>query len=601
MILKMELKNFMGFNRTVSFGMDTVLSGRNGSHKTTILNAIAFALCGTDAWGTAAPVFMISNETDKMEVIMTTSKTTIHRTLTRKKSSNLKIKINEVWATLNQTQMNEFIGPTQHVLSVINPQFFFSLTHDRQKQLLASILPKKDRADLVVEMLGRPISEFDALTIKTRDPLRAATVFAERRREAERNKAVKEGHVQRIMENITKAQDSLKTFKFAPVSMVQEFEVLDKEKIRFNLDNYSYLNCLSLYKSSLERRDSRVAEIGNAAQTDRSMIPVVETKLKEIALELEAADKSHKNAQDLAAKALAAFREAQDARPQKPASLLLPEGEFCGSCGQPVSKRYREKVIEDLRKTQEEYERSMEEYTFKKNQAGKVCEDVEAQVSKTLARWSELMDLKRTSEYNLEKLKERLDWSAAEIQKLEATGLEKPIAPEKTYSEERWEELNNALSTLEPASTKLKLEEEIKNATLELDTQYEEISNFEEAIKLTGELEEACKAIPEKEMELAAKYLNLEGFTIDLETSGLLISEDGVPYISMSTGQKMCAEISLALHINSICQKTNLMFLDNFELVDVTNADKLRSKLISGGLQIIQTKVTNDDFKEEWA
>ena len=601
MILSVELKDFMGSNRIVTTKTSTVLSGRNGSGKTTILHALAFALCGTDAWGTPAPVFMISNEKDKMEVIVKTDKTTIQRSLTRNKTANLKIMLEGVWVNMNQTQMASLVGPPTHVLAVLNPKYFFSLPHPKQVQLLSSLIPEEDRVELVQAISGEALSRPDEIKIiQSKPPLRAAELFALKRREAENSQRYRDSWLQNLDDRRKEVEAAMKD-GYADPAEEQEYETLKKREAlyRHACDTYR------LRKDAAdEKRDARDAGMKDHAQK----IDTLAEDLRELQSRVVVAERERDAARGENQKAYEASDEARvrcvehvtKNSPKIPHVTDLPSSDHCPRCGQAVSKRYRDSIEAENESIIKEYRRRNQKFENEKEELDAAFEHLRKEQERACASLKAKEMHMSELRHATEKIRNTISFHERELENLKRQVISEPMVPEKDYSPDRLKELEEKLAGLKPSRDLTALCDKLNEYELDKSKVIRDHHGVDKAAAHFLKLEMACKRIPEREMERTKVLFNFSGYSIDTEVKDLVVGAGGTPYSIMSAGQRMCAEISLSLHINSLLEKkVNLVFADDFELVDAGSAESIRERLQAYDVQVIRSKVTNKDFSSE--
>ena len=153
-VKRIELENFKGKNVSFTIGKQNIISGRNGAGKSSIKDALAFAFCGTDSFGTRNPTHLISKDMDSTRVTVLTDKALLTRTLTRKGNGIIKVEINGISSTYNQGQLEASVGKVDTFLSAMIPGYLFDLSEAKRQEVLADVLPKVDRLALLTEMLG---------------------------------------------------------------------------------------------------------------------------------------------------------------------------------------------------------------------------------------------------------------------------------------------------------------------------------------------------------------------------------------------------------------------------------------------------------------
>ena len=591
----------MGCNETVDLGMRTVLKGHNGSHKTTILHAIAFALCGTDAWGNQAPVFMISNEMDKMKVIVQTEKSTIQRSLTRKKSSNLKIKINDVWTPINQTSMVQFIGPIEHILSVLNPKYFFTLSDQKKKTLITNIFPKEDRLKLLEEILGHPVRMVDSIDVQKRDPLRAANVFAERRRSLSHDAAKRDGKASIHKARIEEINSQLSNTVFRNKHDEEHLDLLLKRKAEYESNLKVYMAKNDFVKTVASEWDVKKKELEGKIQTLSEDLKIAEKDVH------DASDKVHFEKLSAVGRegTVQKFRDELDTllstTPQGPTTQSLPSLDHCPTCSQPVSKRHRDRISEENSKVKDEYEKKLFEHSVKIGEARAKLDKVLEILTTEKTKQADAERYRSKCSINYSSIRSNLDAAKRDLEKeTEKASTTPPVAPEKNFSQERIDELEKSMETRVPTNVRDGLLEDLHRHTLALDSLNRDYAGIDENIEYYFKLEEALKRIPEREMALLEKVMSFGDYKLDTEVSGMLTTLSGIPYTMMSSGQKMCAEVNLSIQINeNIPRKITTIFIDDAELVDPEGVAELNRIIKSAHLQCIQTKVCEGKLRSE--
>lgn len=601
MFLSIELIDFMGFNRVVELKTVTSVSGRNGSGKTSVLNALAFALCGTDAWGTPAPTFMISNEKDKMEVIVKTDKTTIKRSLTKKKTHTIKMLLQGVWVDIGQKQMAEIIGPTQHILSVINPKFFFTLTQPKQLQLLSSLISDEDRLDMIQTISGEKINDSREIRdIRTKQPLRVAELYATKRRVCEQKKQYRDNWLKNLEDKRKELEEAMNV-NYANAIDEQELERLKRrdEIYQRECDTYDYRK--EEANEKIKMRDAKLEECSRKIKALSEDLGGVCDRIKSLDNEIEAARQKAMDARKRRLDATVKItNHTKDNYPRQPAFMDLSKNDHCPRCGQAVSKRYRESIEKENKEAQDKFNKEMQAY-----------ENEKADFDKTLCHLAdnhdkavEVLKSKEISSVKLCRQKKEIEDAIAtqkrEYERQAHQSISAPTPPEKDYSVERIKELDESLKGLRPSREMEAISDKLNSIELDKIKILQDHEGIDEALSRYSKLEVACKTVIEKEVENAEKLFKLPCYTISQDVKDMILDEEGTPYTKMSSGQKLCAEMSLSFHINSLLEKKiNIVFLDDVDLIDANRTKEVLKRVKKYDIQIIQSKVTVDDFSSE--
>jgi len=598
MILRVELENFMGCNTTVDLFQETMLKGHNGSHKTTILHAIAFALCGTDAWGNQAPIFMISNETDKMKVIIHTERSVIQRSLTRKKSSNLRLKVNDIWNTINQTDMVGWIGPADHILSVLNPKFFFSLSDDKKKALIVNIFPKVDRLELVESITGFKVKHFDESHITCREPLRAASLFAEKRRDI-----AKRLHTRDMEEGILSSRrEQLETMLglggFATPEEEAELKMLQNRKYQYDLAFAQYITRLEFVREAALSTADRKKELENkivVLSEDLKVAEQADSGAEGSLLNIKLLGRDSAALVGVLKKGLA---KKIDEAPRGIASISLPSKDYCPTCAQPVSKRHRDRIEAENKEAEEDYRVTSDAHNQRIAAARGLLQEAEMGKDKLEQTYRNGMQELGALKFKVDTIRGALESAKQGLEEEENQELKEPKAPEKNFSQERLDELEKSLKDKKPSRSRIEALSERDSLIFKMENIKKEYAGEDDQIEYYFKLEEALKRIPEKEMALLEKVTSFGNYKIDTDVKGLITTKEGIPYTMMSTGQKMCAETLLSLQINTHLQRRmSLIFLDDSELIDPKSMALIMHNIRVDGIQTVRTKVGSCGFQ----
>lgn len=159
--MKLELTHiaitgFKGYKGTVEYDMGyrTVVQGDNGLGKSSIGEAIAWALTGCNIWGNErATTDLVNNKKPKLtevilDLLLDGEPQTIIR---RKKGSSNEVYWNEAKSSTNDIA-REIFKNKDVLLSIVNPYYFPSLAPKNAKQLLSDVLKPVSREDIFVEL-----------------------------------------------------------------------------------------------------------------------------------------------------------------------------------------------------------------------------------------------------------------------------------------------------------------------------------------------------------------------------------------------------------------------------------------------------------------
>lgn len=159
--MKLELTHiaitgFKGYKGTVEYDMGyrTVVQGDNGLGKSSIGEAIAWALTGCNIWGNErATTDLVNNKKPKLtevilDLLLDGEPQTIIR---RKKGSSNEVYWNEAKSSTNDIA-REIFKNKDVFLSIVNPYYFPSLAPKDAKQLLSDVLKPVSREDIFLDL-----------------------------------------------------------------------------------------------------------------------------------------------------------------------------------------------------------------------------------------------------------------------------------------------------------------------------------------------------------------------------------------------------------------------------------------------------------------
>lgn len=158
-IINLKIHEFMGAKGElfIDFSDTTEIIGDNGKGKSLILNAIAFLLCGTDAFGKKIDFSVFDTNTKESfsyveaKVLMDKEEVLLKRTYKVDKKGSTSMQIRKDHAEINQTSWNKICN-RNIVLSMINPKYLSTLKSEDMKNYLLDFLK-----------IGEGINEHDIL------------------------------------------------------------------------------------------------------------------------------------------------------------------------------------------------------------------------------------------------------------------------------------------------------------------------------------------------------------------------------------------------------------------------------------------------------
>lgn len=548
-IKNIEMEEFRSKEKAIyNLHPKTMISGKNGAGKSSIKEALAFVLCGTDSLGGKNPQHLIRREADDkatMKVRILTDKAEIQRSLTRKGNGSIKIIREGVPTTVTQTQLEGMLGPIDVVLSAMIPGYFLGLSAERQSKALADILPEVDREALFEEVAGFPLTKEEVLRygLKRRFDLIAAAV-AQDRRDLEKELARKEGELEG-MKNLKPVEEPQEP---AAIATLSRLNALSREWEDYERKMREYTNYKVRYDRVVDenkRREDRRSEIKAIINTLKEVPPMV---VDDISVQV----------QELLDKKLP--------MPQPPTAMDLPSGDHCSTCGQVVGAKHREKVTKQNEESIAEYERQKQE-AVEHNSA--IQEKINAIYQKENEQKTKAKEIEDENNFVRQK-KKKLEIELASLRPDELPSpMDLPEAPEEEFDvtardraadevDEYRAKKREYVRYLEAKKIVDESSDGIKGVTESLTKEIEHLK----------ELEKYFKLMPEMEMKKQAEFLSMPHVTFEI-TDRIVVSREEVPYGLLSTGYQMRADIEICLKFNELMKRPmNVIFVDNVDLID---------------------------------
>lgn len=152
--MKLILQNFRSYDFfEIEFGDISEITGRTGGGKTSLLEAIVFAIYGRDFYGSTGTDRYIKVGKDEAVVVLTLDTVEIKRILTLK---GQEIYLNGSKAVQGEVELK--YGNIENVLPVINPFYFMGLNDSEKRQLFMKLLPQQDRKKIFIEKYGEKLA-----------------------------------------------------------------------------------------------------------------------------------------------------------------------------------------------------------------------------------------------------------------------------------------------------------------------------------------------------------------------------------------------------------------------------------------------------------
>ena len=178
-ILSLTVKGFKGFSEETAFtfGDLNTITGHNGQGKSSIADAIAFAITGVSFYGGSRLDHLYHKNTRDISVVMEFSDESgaVRRLFRSRVNDNMDIFLDE--RRMTQRDLTIMFGERDLFLSMLNPRYFIDILGARGRDLLERYLP-----DIPKETILAGLSEHNQALLEGQDFL-SAEAFAQKLRE----------------------------------------------------------------------------------------------------------------------------------------------------------------------------------------------------------------------------------------------------------------------------------------------------------------------------------------------------------------------------------------------------------------------------------
>lgn len=665
MIRSITMKDFRGQNKTIQLDHETNLKCVNGGGKSTILEAIVFSLMGCDSNGKKAPIHLISIGAPKCEVIIEMEKSYISRTLNYKsKTGTLKrqMKGNSEWVELGQENLTQVLGDSDTFISTIKPGFFFSrfLTAPKRLQIMSNLLPKVDRLSLFEGLVKGELNEpFDQILEEIYQSFKSQlsqsielkkiiTSSVDSRRKAQNESHRLKGILDLIQERnstplveTSVSEELIKDYKNAlkiKEGELKEWEKYDinckhsekeiarkeqKQKNKKEKDNqfnnytkeiYKILEQISTQFPDFKKEVDRVYPDGvksgivmSLYKNQKENADVLETikKRKEITDRISKIEKELEIEKDFT---LLTHLEAK-IEELKASKVKIPEEDFCGSCGQRITKVLKNKIIKANEEIDLKLKEVKEQHTLEVQKRQTVLElknslRIELSMLSMLPPCDESDIVENEFKYiipdDLHSLyKEIIDITTKsqsllkEIEEIDRDVYEVEVPEEPKFKRPTAEEIENLRKEIQKAELDVETHKKEKEQRQSDRVYFTETKNKQsieiKKVELYAKIEKALEELPTIEINSQKDILkDIEGYEIKVDSDVYLESREGmVPFDLLSYGEhnRICALFSM---------KLDSLKKFKFKTVFIDNAESISEEIKSKDIQIIKAYVTKD-------
>lgn len=548
-IKSIEFENFRGQSKEYLFreGVN-IIEGINGAGKSTIREAMAFVLCGTDSLATRNPQHLLTANTKGCKASVITDKAVITRTLTMAGNGTIKLsRVNGQSMTLTQTELETILGSTDLVLSVINPGYFINLPIDKKNKIISEILPiNKDelfeRLAVGIKLDDLEKQKYDYN--KKRSNIVATAVAADRRMiENEYNKLTGElsgiDVTEPVMIDIDNSLSSLITI------VEQDEKNLAKYETESQMNQKIIAN-ITAVKERNEKKTARVKELTALLNTLQT-IPRPDTPVLDEAK-------------------IIALRAGLKQLPALPSLGKVVDSPTCPTCGQTVGDKHKEMIQVENKRRQDEFDK--ESQAVREHNA-KIEAEVKAINETFLKAKEQYLEVCKNND-KIQARKQSIEIEIASLQEEpvpELLEVKEPVVSflkeERDSIKARYEVYRNAKILYEQAQRRYS--ENVQKAD-NIKTRLDKLSETIERYKI---IERAVKSMPEEEMKLKTERFCFDDVRMVVCEDSVKFFKGNMPYELLSAGQKIKLDMQISAIINSLMKNPlNFMFVDNADLVD---------------------------------
>jgi energy-coupling factor transporter ATP-binding protein EcfA2 len=563
-----------------------LLSGKNGAGKSTIKEALAFALTGRDSTGGQCPVHLVSRGSTGLKVVLKTRDWTIKRTLTLKKSSSLTVESDNIPEfKANNADLLKIIGhapegpdgiPGDIYLAAVLPGLFMAQTPSKRFSMLSTILPKFDRAKYVSDISGYSYGEVMHMCGSFLRGIPNHQNFAPYRVELQKIKSRMEGRIEQINRNIE--EGGLK-----PEPCIEEVLLPIAEKHLEDINSYN----AALFNFSALKNQSDYAVLENTRRMQKRRD--LEQRLSEISVYEPLMNEDEGPIRELQKK-LQVLSE-------KPSTASLPETDRCPTCGQIVGASLRGQMAAENERAKKAYEEHLQAAVAHNDKIYKEMLAVQEQLKIAKEHNNRVRENFRANG----RMEEELTKQLQELAHMPVPSL--PDAPSKPAHPEiliqhaigphkkdilrlrdAVDHYNKKLGIYEKA-----LEDQVKGEAEVVELR-KEIVNTEAHIAKRERFEHALRTLAQEEVMSQKEALHLDNYHIDFSEGFDVIHKSGTPYECLSSGEKLYLNILLCMKFQKfLSNKIGWCFVDDADLLhDLSIVDKL----IPEGVQVFYAAAT---------
>lgn len=586
-INRLTLSGFKCFDaeQTFDFGDYTSIYGHNGKGKSSLADAIAYAVTGVTFFGESRLDRLYHGGTAKAEVkvlmVFTDETGTRHELLRTRRNDRTDVFLDE--KPITQTILNTMFGERDVFLSILNPLYFIEVLEDKGRNLLERYLPALPQEKILEQLDDHSrelLSQHEILSVEG-----FLKRLREDIRELEKDITYQEGQRDLLASQEQQARDTMAGLRARMEELNQQIASLETKRtvgIDFGAINDSLADFHARYEELL--REGPAA--ADTAETD-ALIREAQAKL-----DSRQKDEYRSSYQEAAAK-LSAQLDALKQQYAREAHILkgLQPGVKCPTCRQTVTEDNLDAVrrefqvsIGDIRKRGAELTAQLTEVQELEKKEQAVFEQYKADdIAKLAAELDEHQqrrdDILSSGKTAQEQYQEERETLYGQIQSLDTLLRDGNLEPNEI------EALSSAKSARKELESQMALLQKQEPAAQSKAFNIDGIKNTiqEKKLMINAAAQYAAK---KNEMIFAALKMNRVSISLFDVVKGtgevkdtFRFTYEGRPYKWLSLSEKIRAGLEISQLVSRLTGCRYPVFIDNGESVPVIDNIKPRGQI----------------------
>lgn len=566
-VTTLEVENLKGIEFEKFYFYDTLsydaagawgrvlVTGENGASKTSLKDALIFALTGLDGSGSTSAPHLLRNGSESLKVtIGLEGGLMFHRSLTQKGNGSIRV-CKPYDQTVTASDFRKMMGYNEDLaMCAIIPGHLMSQSEDARRKLIIKATGTLFRKNLVAEFVGVPESWVTSKFGDIDEALPTVSKVYVMRLDLRKKLLAHEVDVKALEQIISQVP-------VEPEPLTEEFKSEEKAILAESSQMASYQKDMAHYfeKKSAHaaltvefdkfkaRKDQLLKDLGSLF--DVSPVAVDWGEYDRVKGQVRSVDKP---------------RELQK----------LPEADTCFTCGQIIGIGHRRKMDEERCRAETAYQIELMDV----DNHNRALQIILSRLHETNKRAEKLNEeALRTNAHN--KLTRK--WISEELAHLKPPTI--PLEPEmpqalvRKYSDD---DLKKRAVTIEKHYKRLGVYEshcaEKDEALKQIDQARKELEELRTELYRYETFEQALRDMPVIEYigRLKKFGIDLEGVEITRDVAYFDLKFKGTPYTSLSTGERLRVDLALCkkfhelLDKNPECKLPKVIFLDNADLCD---------------------------------